>query len=138
MHVFGLDREKMEAAVNEVNMLTAEAEIGKLYHGTVRSVKDFGAFVEIIPGKDGLVHISVLADFRVNTVEDICKEGDLMWVKCLDVDETGRIRLSRRAALADKDEEDDKKPSDAKDRGDGDRDRRGGGGGRRGDGNRRR
>ncbi len=138
VHVFGLDREKMEAAVNEVNMLTAEAEIGKLYHGTVRSVKDFGAFVEIIPGKDGLVHISELADFRVNTVEDICKEGDLMWVKCLDVDEPGRIRLSRRAALADKDEEDDKKPSDAKDRGDGDRDRRGGGGGRRGDGNRRR
>jgi polyribonucleotide nucleotidyltransferase len=149
VHVFGLDREKMEGAVNEINMLTAEAEVGKLYHGTVRSIKDFGAFVEIIPGKDGLVHISELADFRVRTVEDICKEGDLMWVKCLDVDETGRIRLSRRAALADKDEEDDKKPSDAEasDRGDdrgrgGDRrdDRRGGGdrGGRRGGGGDRR
>jgi polyribonucleotide nucleotidyltransferase len=131
----------MDAAVKEITMLTAEAEVGKLYQGTVRSIKDFGAFVEIIPGKDGLVHISELADFRVGSVEDICKEGDLMWVKCLDVDETGRIRLSRRAALADKDEEDDKKPSGAEaqssDRG-GDRrggggDRRGGGGGRGGD-----
>lgn len=134
VHVFGLDREKMDAAVKEITMLTAEAEVGKLYQGTVRSIKDFGAFVEIIPGKDGLVHISELADFRVGSVEDICKEGDLMWVKCLDVDETGRIRLSRRAALADKDEEDDKKPSGAEaqssDRGG---DRRGGGGGRGGD-----
>ena len=67
-------------------------------------MKDFGAFVEILPGKEGLVHISEMADFRVKSVEDICKVGDMMWVKCLDVDDTGRIRLSRKSALAEMDE----------------------------------
>ena len=103
VHVFGSDRETMGGAVREIESLTAEAEIGKIYQGTVKGVKDFGAFVEILPGKEGLVHISELADFRVRSVEDICKVGDVMWVKCLDVDDTGRIRLSRRAALLDMD-----------------------------------
>jgi polyribonucleotide nucleotidyltransferase len=102
VHIFGMDRETMAGAINEISGLTAEAEIGKLYHGTVKGTKDFGVFVEILPGKEGLVHISELADFRVRTVEDICKVGDEMWVKCLDVDETGRIRLSRRAAMEEK------------------------------------
>jgi polyribonucleotide nucleotidyltransferase len=101
VHVFGSDRDTMGGAVREIEALTAEAEIGKIYQGTVKGVKDFGAFVEILPGKEGLVHISELADFRVRAVEDVCKVGDVMWVKCLDVDDTGRIRLSRRAALVD-------------------------------------
>ena len=71
---------------------------------TIIGVKDFGAFVEFMPGKEGLVHISELADFRVESVGDICKMGDTMWVKCLAVDQTGKVRLSRKAALAEMDE----------------------------------
>jgi polyribonucleotide nucleotidyltransferase len=65
----------------------------------LRSVRDFGAFVEVIPGQDGLLHISEMADYRVEKVEDICKEGDKVTVKVIDIDDRGRIRLSRRAAL---------------------------------------
>jgi polyribonucleotide nucleotidyltransferase len=101
--VYSSDKESMDAAVNEVGMITAEAEVGKLYNGKVTGVKDFGAFVEILPGKDGLVHISELADFRVNVVSDICKVGDAMWVKCIGVDDSGKIRLSRKEALKEKD-----------------------------------
>ena len=102
--IFAVDKAAMDAAVREVNLITAEAEVGKLYQGTVTGIKEFGAFVEIIPGKDGLVHISELADFRVKAVQDICKVGDLMWVKCLNVDESGKIRLSRKAAMAEMDQ----------------------------------
>ena len=95
----------MGAAIQEVGYLTASAEVGKLYQGTVTGVKEFGAFVEIFPGTEGLVHISELANFRVNRTEDICKIGDTMWVKCLNVEENGKIRLSRKAALEEKDQE---------------------------------
>ncbi|MBU0676551.1 MAG: polyribonucleotide nucleotidyltransferase [Verrucomicrobia bacterium] len=105
VNIFSTDGESMAAAVAEVAMISAEAEEGKIYNGRVTGVKDFGAFVEILPGKEGLVHISELADFRVKTVEDICKVGDQMWVKCLSVEDNGKIRLSRRAALAEKDAE---------------------------------
>jgi predicted RNA-binding protein with RPS1 domain len=67
----------------------------------VRGVKDFGAFVECLPGKEGLVHISELADFRVNKTEDVCKLGDELVVKCIGIDDKGRVKLSRRAALED-------------------------------------
>ena len=66
------------------------------------SVKEFGAFVECLPGQEGLVHISELADFRVERVEDICKLGDEIIVKCVGIDDKGRVRLSRRAAIAEK------------------------------------
>ncbi|HPR83851.1 MAG TPA: polyribonucleotide nucleotidyltransferase, partial [Pontiellaceae bacterium] len=89
VNVFSSDANAMKAAVKAVNAITAEAEIGQIYEGTVKTIRDFGAFVEIMPGKDGLVHISELADFRVGKVEDICKEGDIMWVKVLDVDRDG-------------------------------------------------
>jgi polyribonucleotide nucleotidyltransferase len=102
--IFAVDKEAMDAAVREVNLIAAEAEVGKLYQGTVSGIKEFGAFVEILPGKDGLVHISELADFRVKSVQDICKVGDLMWVKCLAVDESGKVRLSRKAAMAEMDQ----------------------------------
>ncbi|MFA5687856.1 MAG: polyribonucleotide nucleotidyltransferase [Kiritimatiellales bacterium] len=103
VNIFSSDAIAMASAVKAVNAITAEAEIGKLYEGTVKTIRDFGAFVEILPGKDGLVHISELADFRVGKVEDICKEGDKMWVKVLDVDRDGKIRLSRKAAMVEMD-----------------------------------
>jgi polyribonucleotide nucleotidyltransferase len=103
VNIFSADATAMKSAIKAVNAITAEAEIGQIYEGTVRTIRDFGAFVEIMPGKDGLVHISELADFRVGKVTDICKEGDTMWVKVLDVDRDGKIRLSRRAAMAEKD-----------------------------------
>lgn len=105
VRIFSSDKAAMGAAVQEVGYLTASAEVGKLYQGTVTGVKEFGAFVEIFPGTEGLVHISELANFRVNRTEDICKIGDTMWVKCLNVEENGKIRLSRRAALEEKDGE---------------------------------
>jgi predicted RNA-binding protein with RPS1 domain len=83
--------------------MTAEAEVGKIYRGKVVTIKEFGAFVEFLPGKDGLVHISELANFRVKKTEDIVKIGDEITVKCLGVDEKGRVRLSRKAAMEDRD-----------------------------------
>jgi polyribonucleotide nucleotidyltransferase len=90
--------ERCRAMVEET---TQEAEIGRLYVGRVKRVTDFGAFVEIFPGTDGLLHISELCERRVERVEDICEEGDEVMVKCIDVDPSGKIRLSRRAALSD-------------------------------------
>lgn len=101
--IFSASKDGMDAAVREVEALTASAEEGRIYEGTVKGVKDFGAFVEILPGQEGLVHISELADFRVGAVEDICKLGDTMKVKCIGID-GDRIRLSRRAAMAELDE----------------------------------
>jgi polyribonucleotide nucleotidyltransferase len=97
-------KEVLEAAKNRILGATAEAEIGKIYRGKVITVKDFGAFVEILPGQEGLLHISELADYRVKAVSDICKEGDLVSVKVLDIDNSGKMRLSRKAALEDMDD----------------------------------
>jgi len=82
-----------------VKWLTEEAEIGKIYRGTVKKIMDFGAFVEILPGMEGLVHISQLARERVNKVTDILREGDEVNVKVLEIDKQGKIRLSRKEAL---------------------------------------
>ena len=104
VRVFASEKESMDIAVREIGALTAEPEVGKIYQGTVTGAKEFGAFVEFMPGKEGLVHISELADFRVKSVDDICKIGDTMWVKCLAVDEmSGKVRLSRKAAMAEMD-----------------------------------
>ena len=100
--IFATDGESLARAVNEVNLLSAQIEINKTYKGIVRSVKEFGAFVECLPGQEGLVHVSELADFRVNSVEDIVKLGDEIIVKCVGIDDKGRVRLSRRAAIAEK------------------------------------
>ncbi|MFP4673151.1 MAG: polyribonucleotide nucleotidyltransferase [Opitutales bacterium] len=96
--IFATDRDAMNRAIQEVELCTGDIEEGKIYRGIVRGVKEFGAFVECLPGKEGLVHISELADFRVEKTEDICKLGDEMLVKCIGIDK-GRIRLSRKAAL---------------------------------------
>ena len=96
--------EQLEAAKERVLACTAEAEIGKIYRGKVVTIRDFGAFVEILPGLDGLLHISEMADYRVNKVTDICNEGDYVTVKVIDIDNSGKIRLSRKAALKELDE----------------------------------
>ena len=97
--IYSNNKDAMDKAVAEVELISAEIVPDKIYRGVVRSVKEFGCFVEVLPGKEGLVHISELADFRVNKTEDVAKLGDEMWVKCIGIDERGRVRLSRKAAL---------------------------------------
>ena len=104
VNIYSVSAEGMKIAVDAIAGMTAEAEINKIYRGKVVTIKEFGAFVEFLPGKDGLVHISELANFRVKATEDIVKMGDEIWVKCLGVDEKGRVRLSRRAAMAERDQ----------------------------------
>jgi polyribonucleotide nucleotidyltransferase len=105
VNIFSVSEEGMKIARDAITGMSAEAEIGKIYRGKVVTVKEFGAFVEFLPGKDGLVHISELANFRVKQTEDIVKVGDDITVKCLGVDEKGRVRLSRKAAMAERDQE---------------------------------
>jgi polyribonucleotide nucleotidyltransferase len=91
--------ESAQAALAKVEALTASVQVGRIYYGRVTSIKDFGAFVEIIPGKDGLVHISELAEGYVNSVADVCSVGDEMTVKVIAIDEQDRVKLSRKQAL---------------------------------------
>ena len=105
VNIYSVSEEGMKIARDAIEGMTAEAEIGKIYRGKVVTIKEFGAFVEFLPGKDGLVHISELANFRVKQTEDIVKMGDEIWVKCLGVDEKGRVRLSRKAAMEDRERE---------------------------------
>ena len=102
VYIYSNNKQSLEIAFNEIKMLTAEIEVGAIYRGTVKSVKDFGVFVEALPGKEGLVHISELADFRVNKTEDVAKLGDEIWVKCIGIDDKGRVKLSRKAAMAER------------------------------------
>lgn len=90
---------KIEKAVEIIRKLTEEATVGEIYTGTVKKIMDFGAFVEIFPGTNGLVHISQLAPGHTNKVSDVVKEGDQIPVKVIDIDHNGKIRLSRKAAL---------------------------------------
>ena len=112
VNIYSVSAEGMEVARREIEGMTAEAEIGKVYRGRVVTIKEFGCFVEFLPGKDGLCHISELANFRVKMTEDIVKIGDEIWVKCLGVDEKGRVKLSRRAAMAERDQETDGKEAE--------------------------
>ncbi len=100
--IFSVSEEGMRIARDAILGLTAEAEPGKIYRGKVVTVKDFGAFVEFLPGRDGLVPISELANFRVKKTEDVVRVGDEIWVKCLGVDEKGRVRLSRKQAMVER------------------------------------
>jgi len=103
--IYSVAAEGMEIARAAIEGMTAEAEIGKIYRGRVVTIKEFGVFVEFLPGRDGLVHVSELANFRVNNPEDVVKMGDEVWVKCLGVDDKGRVKLSRKAAMEEKDRE---------------------------------
>ena len=103
--IYSNNADAMNRAVQEIDALCgggSQIEIGKIYTGRVTGVKEFGAFVECMPGKEGLVHISELADFRVRRTEDVAKMGDSITVKCVGIDErSGKVRLSRKAAMAD-------------------------------------
>ena len=97
--ISGSSEEDVERAKQMVSQLVEEVELGKIYMGKVTRIAPFGAFVEVLPGKEGLLHISELADYRVKKVEDILKVGDKVLVKVIDIDELGRFKLSRRQAL---------------------------------------
>jgi len=99
VHIYATTCESMARAKEIIGGMTREIEIGQTYQGRVVTTKEFGAFVEVFPGRDGLVHISELADFRVNRTEDVVKVGDMIWVKCIGIDDKGRVKLSRKAAL---------------------------------------
>ena len=134
--VLAVNQESGRKAIEQIELLTADPEIGKIYRGTVKTIVDFGCFVEIMPGKEGLVHISRLSDHRVNRVEDEVKVGDEIMVKCFEIDHLGRINLSRKSVLNPDADHSDEQPGQRPDgppRGGGGRDRRGGsgGGGRR-------
>jgi polyribonucleotide nucleotidyltransferase len=98
--IFSPDSDALERAQMMVQELTQEAELDRVYVGKVKRITDFGAFVEIFPGTDGLIHISHLAEGRVESVTDVVAEGDEVLAKCIDIDPSGRIRLSRKEALA--------------------------------------
>ncbi len=115
--VSGENREVAEAALARVEALTEDIQVGRVYTGKVSSIKDFGAFIEIAPGKDGLCHISELSNGFVKNVSDICKVGDTMEVKVIAVDDQNRVKLSRKVLLADEEGGDDDK-KDAEDDGD--------------------
>jgi polyribonucleotide nucleotidyltransferase len=104
--IYSNNAEAMARAIREIDVLCGggeQIEIGKIYEGRVTGIKEFGCFVECLPGKEGLVHISELADFRVRRTEDVVKMNDLIWVKCIGIEErSGKVRLSRRAAMAER------------------------------------
>jgi polyribonucleotide nucleotidyltransferase len=94
-----MEMDGAKAAMAQVEAITASVEVGKIYEGRVTSVKDFGAFIEILPGKDGLCHISELSDEYVSSVSDVCKVGDRVTVKVISIDDQDRVKLSRRMAM---------------------------------------
>ncbi|PYJ39233.1 MAG: polyribonucleotide nucleotidyltransferase [Verrucomicrobia bacterium] len=111
VHIYATSGESMARAKEIIGGMTREIEIGQTYQGRVVSVKEFGAFVEVFPGRDGLVHISELADFRVKRTEDVAKVGDMIWVKCIGIDDKGRVKLSRKAALKERAEAETGQPT---------------------------
>jgi len=136
--VASTDGESAARALDRISELTAEPEIGRIYTGKVVRTTDFGAFVEFMPGRDGLVHISQLADYRVPKVEDVVQVGDEVMVMVIDIDGQNRVKLSRQAVLegwtAEEARARDRKPSGGGREGGGDRDGGGRGGDRRGGG----
>ncbi len=133
------DQESGQAALEFITGLMAEPELDKVYHGTVKTIVDFGAFVEFLPGKDGLLHISELEHFRVGNVEDVLQVGDKVDVKVVEIDSrSGKVRLSRKALLPVPEGMENMPRDDRpRERRDGGRDRGGRGGGRGGRGGRR-
>ena len=99
IHIASPDSASAEAAKAAIDQIVFVPEVGSLYYGRVVRLMQFGAFVELAPGKDGLVHISKLANHRVEKVEDVCKIGDMMWVKVTEIDEKGRVNLSHKDAV---------------------------------------
>jgi len=102
VNIYAAKKEGLDRAIELVKRQTAEIEIGQIYYGKVVSTTNFGALLEVLPGKDGMIHISELADFRVNEVEDIVKVGDMIYAKCIGIDERGRVKMSRKSAMAER------------------------------------
>jgi polyribonucleotide nucleotidyltransferase len=147
VYVASVNAAAAQMAVDEIRALTEDAEIGRIYTGRVTRIESYGAFVEFLPGKEGMVHISQLADYRVESVESEVKLGDEIMVMVTDVDGDGKVRLSRQAVLEGWTAEEarardrrggsgERRGGGDRDRRGGDRDRRGGGGDRRGGGDR--
>jgi polyribonucleotide nucleotidyltransferase len=101
VHIYASKQEGLERAKQMIDRMFQEIEVGQTYTGRVVSITAFGAFMEVLPGKDGLVHVSELAEGRVEKVEDVVKKGDMLTAKCLGVDEKGRVKMSRRAWIRD-------------------------------------
>jgi polyribonucleotide nucleotidyltransferase len=104
VYIYATRKEGMERAVEMVSSVSAEVEVGKIYTGKVVSTTNFGAFMRLFGNKDGLIHISELADFRVNKTEDVVKVGDIVTAKCIGIDDKGKVKMSRKAAMKEKDE----------------------------------
>lgn len=113
VHIYSSSGASLKRAKDIIAGMTKEIEIGETYHGRVVSTKEFGCFVEVLPGKEGLVHISELADFRVKKTEDVVRAGDAIWVKCIGIDDKGRVKLSRKAAMKERDEAESKESEPA-------------------------
>jgi len=113
INIASADETAAQAAIEIIRGITAEAEIGKIYRGKVKKITDFGAFVEIMPGTDGLVHISQIAEQRIKNVSDVLKEGEEVMVKVLEIDKQGRVKLSRREVLREARERDEHASADA-------------------------
>jgi len=99
--IASFDEASAKAALDEITRMTGAVEVGKIYDGQVTSIKEFGAFIEILPGRDGLCHISELAEEYIQNIHDICKVGDRMMVKVIAIDDQNRIKLSRKAVMRD-------------------------------------
>ncbi|MDF1811396.1 MAG: polyribonucleotide nucleotidyltransferase [Verrucomicrobiales bacterium] len=108
VNIYAANGEGLQRAIELVKRVTAEIEIGVIYHGKIVNTTNFGAFIEVLPGKDGMIHISELADFRVKEVEDVVKVGDMVYAKCIGIDEKGRVKMSRKAAMEERGEEAEK------------------------------
>jgi len=102
IYIASADIEACRAAKKMIDDIVFVPEIGKIYYGKVVRIIPIGAFVELVPGKDGMVHISKLENRRVEKVEDVLKEGDMTWVKVMEIDDRGRINLSRKDAIKDR------------------------------------
>jgi len=99
VQIFADNKESIDAALARIKAIVAKPEIGEIYEGKVKSIMPFGAFVEIMPGKDGLLHISEIDWKRLETMDGVFKEGDMVTVKLLDVDKQGKMKLSRKVLL---------------------------------------
>ncbi len=103
VYIYATRKESLDRAIEMINGVSVQIEVGKLYTGKIVSTTNFGAFMNLGGKKDGLIHISELADFRVNRTEDVVKVGDVVTAKCLGIDDKGRVKMSRKAAMKDKD-----------------------------------
>jgi polyribonucleotide nucleotidyltransferase len=102
VRIYGSRQEGVERALYLIDRMFKEIEVGETYEGKIVSTKEFGAFMEVLPGKDGLIHISELAEGRTQKTEDVVKVGDIVTAKCIGIDDKGRVKMSMRAAARDR------------------------------------